>query len=197
MAVQRAPDKLSPSRPLNSETLTGTYPGLRFGFLESQYLEQVCALEVCCYPAPWSRVLIESEFSKVEISFRAGLFCGDEVLAYCFSHLVSGDLHILNLAVAPKHQGLGLGSVLLYNLLSSATGAGAEQAYLEVRLSNEAAKRLYAKHGFRVVGTRKAYYRNNGEDALLMELRDLSKHLEGFKKITAGRLLRVASASAR
>lgn len=197
MAVQRVSYKFSPSRPLNSEALTEAYPGLRFGFLESQYLEQVCALEVCCYPSPWSRALIESEFSKVEISFRAGLFSGDEVLAYCFSHLVSSDLHILNLAVAPQHQGLGLGSVLLYNLLSSATEAGAEQAYLEVRLSNEAAKRLYAKHGFRVVGTRKAYYRVNGEDALLMELRELSKHLEGFKKITAAQLVPVVSAIAR
>jgi ribosomal-protein-alanine N-acetyltransferase len=69
-----------------------------------------------------------------------------------------------------------VGSVLLDGILRQAAGLGAASAMLEVRAGNLAAQSLYAKFGFINVGIRKGYYKDNGEDALLMTADKLSEY---------------------
>jgi ribosomal-protein-alanine acetyltransferase len=75
---------------------------------------------------------------------------------------------ILNLAVAPAARRRGLGRLLVERALAHLVEAGARAAYLEVRQSNSAARRLYGKLGFQEVGTRVAYYRRPTEDAVVL-----------------------------
>lgn len=78
----------------------------------------------------------------------------------------SGDVQTI--AVAPAHQGTGLGRRLLTELLSAATAFGCREVFLEVRVDNDRAQRLYSRFGFEPVGVRRGYYQPGGHDALVM-----------------------------
>ncbi len=82
-------------------------------------------------------------------------------------HVVD-EAHISTIAVHPKWRGSGVGEQLLRATLEHALSLGAQMATLEVRVSNAAAQNLYRKYHFEEVGRRKNYYRDNGEDAVLM-----------------------------
>ncbi|MHB1909000.1 MAG: GNAT family N-acetyltransferase [Nitrososphaerales archaeon] len=75
--------------------------------------------------------------------------------------------HIVSVAVLEEHRGAGLGKVLCEEAITGMKQRGCSEAYLEVRVSNEAAINLYTKLNFRVITTHHAYYRD-GESAYLM-----------------------------
>jgi len=163
----------------------GRLPGLpRLIVLDDSYAEEVCCLEPYCYTSPWSSRLIQGEFQK-DVSYRMGLKQAGRLVAYSFSYLIPEDLHILNLAVVPEWRGNGYGKYLLSSLLLQSYLHGVRYTSLEVRQSNIAAQRLYRALGFACGGVRQNYYRDNGEDALLME-RNLHlpdyKYLERFSR---------------
>lgn len=76
--------------------------------------------------------------------------------------------HITTIAVHPNQRGRSVGELLLNSLIDHGLELGAANLTLEVRVSNLAAQQLYLKYGFQPVGTRKRYYTDNGEDALIM-----------------------------
>jgi ribosomal-protein-alanine N-acetyltransferase len=84
----------------------------------------------------------------------------------------AGEAHILNLCIAERQRCRGLARQLLLRLLESATAAGAQEAFLEVRPSNTTAIRLYLALGFEQVGMRRGYYQaiNGREDAAVLRL---------------------------
>lgn len=88
--------------------------------------------------------------------------------------LMAGEAHITNIAVREKHQRQGIGELLLISLIDLALELGAHLVTLEVRASNTAAQRLYAKYGFVQVGLRRGYYTDNREDGVLMTLEDVA-----------------------
>lgn len=90
------------------------------------------------------------------------------VLGYSGFWMMVDEAHISTLAVRHDMRGRGMGELLLSALLEETRRLGAAAATLEVRVSNIVAQSLYAKYGFEVVGRRKAYYQDNGEDALIM-----------------------------
>jgi ribosomal-protein-alanine N-acetyltransferase len=73
----------------------------------------------------------------------------------------------MNVAVDPDRRREGIARELIDRLLS-ATGGDESQYTLEVRQSNDGAIALYERFGFRAAGTRRRYYQDNGEDALIM-----------------------------
>jgi [ribosomal protein S18]-alanine N-acetyltransferase len=83
--------------------------------------------------------------------------------------------HITTLAIDPTVQRQGLGLTLLHALLGSARQRGLEWATLEVRVSNQRAIALYEKFGFAMVGERKKYYQDTGENALILWRRGLQE----------------------
>ena len=137
-------------------------------WLDHAFLPQVLALEPLAYTHAWSPKLIEGEFAK-EVSFRWGLLLHGQLVGYCFSYLVMDELHVLNLAIHPEWQGRGLGRLLLESVLERAVSRGAAYVTLEVRRSNLIAQSLYTSLGFTEAGVRKNYYRDNGEDALVLD----------------------------
>ena len=90
------------------------------------------------------------------------------VLGYGGFWLIVDEAHISTLAVHPNWRRRGLGALLLAALLDKAVEVGAVIATLEVRVSNVAAQNLYRSFGFEQAGLNRHYYRDNGEDALIM-----------------------------
>jgi ribosomal-protein-alanine N-acetyltransferase len=75
-------------------------------------------------------------------------------------------MHLMNVAVDPSARRRGVATALLEQMIER---AGPEQSYtLEVRPSNAGAIALYEQFGFRSAGTRRRYYRDTGEDAVIM-----------------------------
>lgn len=87
----------------------------------------------------------------------------------------AGDLgDVQTIAVSPNQQGTGLGSRLLTDLLQHATAFECDEVFLEVRVDNTRAQKLYERFGFEPVGFRRGYYKPGNVDALVMRL-----HLQG------------------
>jgi ribosomal-protein-alanine N-acetyltransferase len=90
------------------------------------------------------------------------------VTGFCAFWLVFDEIHINNLALRPGYRGQGYGTALLHHVLLEARRLGARRATLEVRAGNAGALRLYERLGFYVAGTRRNYYTNPVEDALIL-----------------------------
>jgi len=96
---------------------------------------------------------------------------GDSLVGYVISCVESiGRIHVVSLGVLPQYRGMGIGKALLCGSICLAGSSDADEIILEVRVSNEAAIKLYEKLGFRRMGIVKHYY-SDGEDAYLMGIR--------------------------
>jgi ribosomal-protein-alanine N-acetyltransferase len=127
-------------------------------------LAEVCNIETACSLSPWSRQQFEHSLSDAQIMLLDGQLVGFAIVS---SVLDQAELH--NIAVAPPKQGLGLGAAMLDYMLDN-LALGVTAIFLEVRLSNFRAIRLYQERGFAKVGERRDYYKTEfgREDALLM-----------------------------
>ena len=92
----------------------------------------------------------------------------EDVVGYAGLWKIGDEGHITNVAVAPEQRRKSIGDMLVGALIEVTEEEGITSHTLEVRKSNIGAIRLYEKHGFKVEGERKAYYEDNGEDALIM-----------------------------
>lgn len=90
------------------------------------------------------------------------------VVGYGGLWLMVDEAHISTIASHPRWRRRGIGELLLLAMIDGAAEIGAEVVTLEVRVTNVPAQTLYAKYGFEVVGKRKGYYSDNGEDAYIM-----------------------------
>ncbi len=90
------------------------------------------------------------------------------ILGYGGLWLMYDEAHISTVAVRPEWRGHGLGELLLIAMLDQSLRLNAACVTLEVRVTNTRAQQLYKKYEFEVVGRRRGYYTDNGEDALLM-----------------------------
>lgn len=132
-------------------------------------LAQVLAIERSTQVMPWGRLSFEESLNQ-QHHCRV-IECKNRVLAYHIACPVLQELHVLNLAVARQYQSLGLGHVLLQDIVDLATSLKLERILLEVRIGNTAARSLYQKWQFKQIALRKAYYRTRDgprEDALVM-----------------------------
>jgi ribosomal-protein-alanine N-acetyltransferase len=103
----------------------------------------------------------------------SGLLSRRSVLGYAGLMLTLDEVHVTTVAVHPYHHRRKIGSRLLHAILREARALGASAATLEVRVANRGAQRLYMQFGFVPVGTRRGYYAETGEDALIMWAYDL------------------------
>ena len=135
--------------------------------LEMKDLGAIDEIERLSYPTPWSRSMFAGELAK-PASICLGAFVDDELVGYLIVSRYVDAWHIMNIAVDPAHRRLGLATALLERLFEDADDADRRGYTLEVRVSNEAAIRLYEHLGFRARGIRRGYYTDNREDALIM-----------------------------
>ena len=130
----------------------------------------VQAIEARAYGFPWSR---GNFIDSLAAGYLAEVLQGDDGIVGYFIAMVGVDeLHLLNVTVAPDHQGQGLGSCLLDAVQAHGLRRGLATLLLEVRQSNVRAQALYRRRGFVQVGLRRAYYPalQGREDAIVMSL---------------------------
>jgi [ribosomal protein S18]-alanine N-acetyltransferase len=132
-------------------------------------LDGVLAVEAESFTNPWTREMYTWELQNRSVCHIFVARTRDcPVVGFCAFWLVLDEIHINNVAVLPQFRGGGIGSSLLRHVLAEAKQLGARRATLEVRASNEAARRLYERLGFYVAATRRNYYTNPVEDALIL-----------------------------
>ena len=130
-------------------------------------LDQMMAIEVRTFTAPWTRQSYEdlSTLSSIHIWVAKR---GDEVVGYMLYQVWDDELELHNVTVKPEEQKQGLGVMLMDHMFEQVTALGVKRIYLLVRPSNKSARALYAHYGFELVGRRHKYYRDNCEDALIL-----------------------------
>jgi ribosomal-protein-alanine N-acetyltransferase len=138
------------------------------------HLERIYEIETLSFPAPWSINAFRQEV-KNPVSHLLGLLVSGTLEGYVCFWLFEGEIQLVNIAVHPKARGRGLGNYLLTKMLEFAASRSIQAIWLEVRLSNRTARRLYEKFGFVEVGRRRKYYTDNNEDAVVMSLNLVDK----------------------
>ncbi|MGN0017792.1 MAG: ribosomal protein S18-alanine N-acetyltransferase [Candidatus Gastranaerophilaceae bacterium] len=116
----------------------------------------------------WSRDSFYSELSNNLARYFCAFNENNELVGYAGSWIIIDEAHITNIAVAPEHRNKKVGESLLVKIIETCYKEMAKYLTLEVRVSNTAAISLYEKYNFKSLGTRKGYYQNNNEDALIM-----------------------------
>ncbi len=134
--------------------------------VEKTDLDQITAIENATSKSPWS-------FQQFEQSLENGLVLlqGDQIIGFAFVASVMDQAELHNIVIDPSCQGQGYGSVLLQSVVDG-LDEQVKTLYLEVRVSNITAIRLYQQRGFRQIAERRDYYKTDygREDALIMAL---------------------------
>ena len=133
-------------------------------------LGAIAEIEKLCFFDPWSE-------KSLELLLRDGNFGitaeeDGKVVAYVGVISAPPEGEITNVATHPDFRRRGIGAELLEFLKEEAKERGIDSLYLEVRRSNNAARSLYEKSGFKIIGERKGFYKNPKEDAVLMAWRN-------------------------
>jgi ribosomal-protein-alanine N-acetyltransferase len=134
----------------------------------------VTQIDHMSFSLPWPEHSFHYEASdnRVARCFVAETY-DKRLAAMIVSWIVVDELHIATIATHPDFRRQGIGTQILTTALKDASAAGVRRAFLEVRASNEAAQAMYRKFGFEITGRRLKYYKDNGEDAILMTLEPL------------------------
>lgn len=132
-------------------------------------LDEVAALEAACFTNPWTREMLAGELARNAFARVYVLrVAGGRIAAFCACWVVGDELHVNTIAVADEYRRQGLATALMRRILADAEGEGVRRATLEVRRSNDAARRLYGHLGFVQIAVRPRYYTHPDEDALIL-----------------------------
>lgn len=132
-------------------------------------IDAVMAVESQAYPFPWTAgIFRDCILAHYECWVMESLH--GELLGYAVLSSAAGEAHLLNICIAPRHQGHGHGRHLLRRMVDVARWHMAERIFLEVRPSNPGAIGLYESEGFNQIGERPNYYpaKNGREHAIVM-----------------------------
>ena len=124
-------------------------------------------ISVSSMSEPWR----EADFMSAEKNEYALILAAveeDEPVGYAVGYFAADEAELPSIAVSPLMRRRGIGDALLNELFNQVKSRGAAKLFLEVRESNEPAITLYEKNGFITAGTRRHFYSNPEEDALVM-----------------------------
>ena len=140
---------------------------MRIAHMTAEYVPQVAALEKICFSDPWSENSVASELENPLSCWLVALD-GETVAGYVGSQTVMDETDMMNVAVHPDFRRQGVARTLILALIGELKKRGSRCLTLEVRASNDPARALYESLGFAHVGTRRNYYQNPKEDALIL-----------------------------
>jgi ribosomal-protein-alanine N-acetyltransferase len=136
---------------------------------DEQDLDGVLAVESASFTNPWTREMYAWELQNRSVCHIYVVRTPEHrVAGFCAFWLVFDEIHINNVAILPELRGHGIGTALMHRVMEEARRLGASRATLEVRASNEGARKLYERLGFYVAATRRNYYSHPVEDALIL-----------------------------
>jgi ribosomal-protein-alanine N-acetyltransferase len=142
---------------------------VEFRKLKLRDLGAIEDIERASYPTPWSRSMFAGELAKPSSICLGAIDVEiDQLVGYLIISRYVDAWHVMNLAIAHSHRRRGIATRLMERLFELTASDGRRGYTLEVRVSNEAAIKLYEALGFRARGIRRGYYTDNREDALIM-----------------------------
>ncbi len=140
-------------------------------------LPVVSQIDDLSFSQPWPPAAFELELANsnarcwvAEMEEKQGAVGETRVVAALVLWRVLDEAHIATIAVHPNFRQLGIGKLLLQTSMQAAFAEGARIYHLEVRAGNLVAQKMYTQFGYAIVGRRPGYYKDTGEDALLMTL---------------------------
>ena len=136
-------------------------------------IDAIVRVENACFSTPWSIDAIKHEICENKLADFM-IACDEEnnIIGYIGIWTLLDECQINKIAVMPEKRKIGIGKTILNHVIELTRDMGVKSWYLEVRESNTAAQALYSSAGFSSVGTRKNYYINPVEDAVLMSLEE-------------------------
>jgi ribosomal-protein-alanine N-acetyltransferase len=141
---------------------------IRLEPMSPEWVDGVYAIEVASFSLPWSKESLLEEAQGLSGAHYLIARRGQDVLGYGGFRQVLDEAHITNIAVAPAYRKQGIGRQLMNALMELCPHLGILYMTLEVRISNQAALRLYEQCGFTAAGVRPGYYEKPREDAVIM-----------------------------
>ena len=136
--------------------------------MSARDVDTVQAIEASAYSFPWTR---GNFIDSLAAGYLAEVLEADgAAIGYFVAMAGVDELHLLNVTVAPTHQGQGFGTLLLDAVNHHGLRLGFGRLLLEVRHSNLHARALYQRRGFVAVGLRRSYYPalQGREDAVVL-----------------------------
>ena len=133
------------------------------------FQNEILYIENASFLSPWDTHSFTEEVDR-PVSRLLAMKADSRLAGYLCFWIFADEIHLMKMAVHPEMRGDGLGFFLLARMIEEGRSQRAEKVWLEVRLSNNAARGLYEKAGFREVGRRRGYYSHGKEDAIVMAL---------------------------
>ena len=132
-------------------------------------IDGVSAIEAEAYGKHhWSKSSFYDEMSNNLAKYYVAKNSDGELVGYAGTWHIIDEGHITTIAVKNEFLRNHIGEALIHQIIEDCYKDGVKYLTLEVRVSNEPAIKLYEKYGFQSLGTRKGYYQDNNEDALIM-----------------------------
>ncbi|SRR5690625_576899 len=131
-------------------------------------LSDVMVVELTSFTSPWNKRDILFDLLKNNFAHYLVLEKDGKVIGYCGVWVVLETAQITNIAILPEERGQKYGEKLFEAVIQLSKEKGATELSLEVRKSNKVAQNMYKKFGLEEVGIREQYYKDDGEDAIVM-----------------------------
>ena len=158
-----------------------------------QDIDDVVQIQTVAYGEHhWSKESFFNELSNDLAYYFCALDENGNILGYVGTWQIMEEAHITTISVKPEYRRRKIGEALLHYAIENCYEHGIKYITLEVRVSNEKAINLYEKYGMKSLGTRKGYYQDNNEDALIMWTENIfydkfktlyKKNIENLKKV--------------
>lgn len=132
-------------------------------------LDALMEIENRAFTAPWSRQSYEELWPLESVDIWVARR-GKELVGYMLLQHIGEEMELHTLGVRPELLRQGIARGLMEHMISEARRLGIRRIFLQVRPSNAPARSLYDAFGFKAVGVRHGYYRDDNEDALVLRL---------------------------
>ena len=144
-------------------------------------IKAVHDIEMHTFSVPWPEASFHHEMNENPAArYLVAVDEAGEIAGYAGAWMIFEEGHVTNIAVKETYRGQGIGMALAKAIIQYAANLGVKYMTLEVRKSNLIAQGMYQKLGFEKLSTRKRYYPDNQEDALLMVLQQMPEIDEDF-----------------
>lgn len=129
---------------------------------------EIMEIEAESFSTPWSYEALETELTKNFLAEYIVIEYKNKAIGYGGVWIIYDEGHVTNIAVRKDYRGKGIGSLIVGSIVKICDAKKVKKITLEVRKSNLTAQNLYWKYGFEKEAIRKAYYKDDNEDAIIM-----------------------------
>ncbi len=142
---------------------------IKISYMKLSDIDEIEVIESEAYGQHhWSRDSFVNELENNLAKYYCARNENDELIGYLGTWMILDEAHVTTLAISSKFKRQKVAQTLMFKFIDDCYKNEVKYITLEVRVSNEPAQKLYEKFGFHSLGTRKGYYQDNNEDALIM-----------------------------